>query len=213
MTASFRPEAEMQVNGRVAVWEPPRRLVLDGGEAAEGLTFEWLVDEGEGGTCIVRLVNSGFGSGEAADAELDGMTAGWQLFLVNLRLHLEHFARQTATATLPTAMWAGPRDTTWSTLTDALGIPAAPAAGERIAVSGPDAPELAGTVVDAAPWRLALLLDRPAPGTAFIAAEGDGEQVAVSIWSHLYGPEGAEAARRDEPRWREWLSERAASAA
>lgn len=36
-TASFGPEPEMQVSGRVAVWEPPYRIVFDGGEGVEGL--------------------------------------------------------------------------------------------------------------------------------------------------------------------------------
>lgn len=128
---------------------------------------------------------------------------------LNLRLHLEHFPGQTATAMLPTATWAGPRDQTWATLTDTLGVPPAPSIGERMAISAPDAPALAGTVVDVSPWRLALLLDQPAPGTAFLAVEGSGEQVAVSIWSYLYGPDGAAIAERDEPLWQHWLTERA----
>jgi hypothetical protein len=64
-------------------------------------------------------------------------------------------------------------------------------------------------VVDVASWRLALLVDQPAPGTAILAVEGTGDQVNVSVWSYLYGAEGAAAARRDEPRWAKWLSERA----
>lgn len=157
----------------------------------------------------MRLVNTGFGSGEDWDAQYDAMTEGWLLFLCNLRLHLEHFPGQTATAVLPTATWAGPRDTTWARLTDALGIPATPAVGEHIEVNAPDAPTLAGTVADAAPWRVALLLDQPSHGTAILAVEGHGEQVQVSVWSYLYGNDGAAAAERDEPLWQRWLAERA----
>lgn len=208
-TASFGPEPEMQVTGRVAAWEPPHRVCFDGGEGVEGLAFEWLVEARDGATCVVRLVNTGFGSGQDWDDQYDGMAEGWLLFLLNLRLHLEHFAGQTAKAILPMAMWAGPRHQTWTTLSNALGIPAAPGVGERIEVSAPDAPALAGTVVDVAPWRLALLLDQPSPGTALLAVEGSGDHVSVSIWSYLYGPEGAAAAERDDPLWRRWLSERA----
>lgn len=74
-----------------------------------------------------------------------------------------------------------------------------------------DAPELAGTVVDVDPRWVALLLDRPASGTAFLAVEGDGEHVTVSIWSYLYGPDGAAAAATDDPLWRRWLTDRAAA--
>lgn len=209
VTASFGPDPEMQVSGRVAAWEPPRRVVFDGGEGVDGLAFEWLVEARDGGTCIVRLVNTGFGSGEDWDAQYDGMVEGWLLFLLNLRLHLEHFAGRTATAMLPTAMWALPRAQAWATLTDELGLPLAPTVGDRIEVAAPNAPPLAGVVADIAPQRVALLLDRPSAGTAFLAVEGRGEQVAVSIWSYLYGADGAAAAERDEPLWQQWLGERA----
>ena len=141
------------------------------------------------------------------------MTDGWRLFLFNLKLHLEHFRGQTATALLPTATWAGPREEAWATLTDQLGIPAAPAVGDRIQASADDAPLLAGTVADVGSWRLALLVDQPAPGTAIIAVEGTGDEVSVSIWSYLYGADGAAAAKRDESRWAKWLSDRAAPVA
>jgi uncharacterized protein YndB with AHSA1/START domain len=210
-SASFGPGPEMQITGRVAAWEPPHRVVFDGGEGVDGLAFEWLVEARDGGACIVRLVNSGFGSGDDWDGQYDAMSEGWQLFLLNLKLHLEHFRGQSATALLPMAMWAGPRDQTWVAVTSQLGLPPHPAIGDRVRTSAADAPTLAGTVVDVAPWRLALLVDEPAQGTAFIAAEGAGDEVGVSIWSYLYGDAGAAAARRDEPRWIAWLAEHGAN--
>jgi hypothetical protein len=129
--------------------------------------------------------------------------------LLNLKLHLAHFRGQTATALLPGAVWAGPRERAWATLLDQLGVPRAPVVGDRIRTSSDDVPALAGTVVDVASWRLALLVDEPAPGTAIFAVEGTGDQVNVSIWSYLYGDDGAAAAERDESRWAKWLSDRA----
>ena len=210
-TASFGPEPEMRITGRVAVWEPPRRVVFDGGEGVDGLTFEWTVEARGDDTCVVRLVNTGFGTGGEHDAQYEGMTEGWRLFMFNLRLHLEHFAGQTATAVLPMALWAGPRAAAWEALSSGLGIPPDPSVGDRIEVTADDAPDLAGAIVDVDPRWVALVLDRPARGTAFLAVEGDGEHVTVSIWSYLYGPDGAAAAARDEPRWRQWLAERAAA--
>ena len=208
-TASFGPEPEMQVSGRVAVWEPPRRVVFDGGEDVDGLAFEWTVEPRGDDACVVRLVNSGFGSGPEQDALREATSEGWRLYMFNLRLHLEHFAGRTATAVIPVAQWAGPREAAWQALRDGLGIPTAPTAGDRLEVTAADTPELAGTVVDVDPRWVALLLDRPAPGTAFLVVEGDGEHVAVSIWSYLYGPDAAAAAARDGPRWRQWLTDRA----
>lgn len=208
-SARFGPGPEMEVPGRVAAWDPPKRVLFDGGEGVDGMAFEWLVEGRDGGTCVVRLVNSGFGSGDDWDAQYDGMTDGWIMFLLNLKLHLEHFGGRAASAVVPSSTWSADRDRAWSTLTTDLGIPARPAIGDRIEVDGGKAPNLAGTVVDATPWRLSLLLDQPAPGTAILAAEGTGDQVSVSVWSYLYGPDGESAARRDEPIWQRWLEARA----
>ncbi|MGI8939708.1 MAG: hypothetical protein ACR2JF_16135 [Iamia sp.] len=65
------------------------------------MVFEWLVEAGDGGTCIVRLVNSGFGDGEEWDEQYHGMTEGWKFFLANLRLHLTHFRGRRAHAVNP----------------------------------------------------------------------------------------------------------------
>jgi hypothetical protein len=155
----------------------------------------------------VRLVNSGFGQGGEWDAQYDGMVEGWKMFMLNLRLHMQQFAGQTAVSVLPTAMGAGSLDEVWAGLTAALGIPSAPDVGVQIEPSAPDAPPLAGTVADAAPHRIALLLDRPAPGTGFVAVESFGEQAGASVWLYLYEAEGAEAAERDGPLWQQWLSD------
>lgn len=205
--ASFGPG--MDVGGRVAVWDPPHRIVFDGGEGVGGMAFEWLVEAKDGGTCIVRLVNSGFGQGDEWDDQFDAMTSGWLLFMFNLKLHLEHFAGLTASTMLPMATWDGPRDAAWSRLSKELGISPSTRIGERVSMGRSDVPTLAGTVVNVDTWQMTLLLDKPAPGTAFIAAEGRGVQAEVSIWTYLYGEEGKTITALDEPRWREWLSSRA----
>ena len=200
--ASFGPGPEMQVGGRVVEWDPPRRIVFDGGPSDDGLNFEWLVEARDSQTCVVRLVNTGFGSGGPWDDQFDAMTDGWRMFLFNLQLHLAHFPGQTATSMLPMAMWSGDSPDIWVRLVAALGIANTPILGERIVVTASDAPPLAGTVAAASPGRLALLLDTPCPGTAFLAVEG----TAVSIWSYLYGPDQHSVANEHGPLWSAWLA-------
>ncbi len=212
VSASFGAGPEMQIAGRVAAWEPPHRVVFVGEEGGSGLAFEWLVEARDGGSCVVRLVNTGFGSGEEWDAQYDGLAEGWKLFLLNLKLHLTHFEGQNATAMLPMAMWSGQQEQIWADLTGALGLPVAPAVGDRVRVTADEAPPMAGVVADTSSWRMALIVDEPAPGTAFLAVEGVGDQVGVSIWSYLYGSAGAAAVQRDRPRWQQWLDQRAAAA-
>ena len=207
--ASFGPGPEMQIPGRVAAWEPPRRIVFDAGEGAVGMAFEWTVEARDGGTCIVRLVNSGFGTGAEWDGQYDAMTDGWGLFLLNLRLHLQHFAGQSATSMLPMGMCAKGRDTAWTDLTAALGIDPAPSIGSRIVLNPSGTPSMAGVVSDIGPRNIALVLDEPAAGTAIVAAEGDDANTGLSIWSYLYGPDGKAAVERDEPLWQQWLGDHA----
>lgn len=207
--ASFGEAPEMQIPGRVAAWEPPRRIVFDGGEGAPGLAFEWLVAARDDGTCVVRLVNTGFGSGEEWDAQYDGMSEGWLLFLTNLRLHLTHFRGQRAVSMLPMGVWPSDRTEAWSRLTERLGIPADPAVGVHLRLDTGDGLMLEGTVLESQPCRLALLVDGPARGTAFVAAEGYGEQTGISVWAYLYGPDGAAVVERDGPRWAAWLAAQA----
>jgi hypothetical protein len=52
---------------------------------------------------------------------------------------------------------------------------------------------------------MSLLLDSPAPGTGLLACEGDGDQIAVSVWLYLYGDDAPELVARDQPRWDSWL--------
>ena len=201
---SFGPG--MEGTGRVAAWDPPHRLVIDNGDTV-GLAFEWLVEARDGGTCVVRLVNSGFGSGADWDDQFDGMTEGWGIFLANLRLHLERFVGQAATPMLPMAMWAGPRSDAWQRLLGDFGLSTKPSIGDRIA--GPDdAPPFVGTVVEVGASHALVVLDEPAPGTAFLTVEGNGDVVGVSVWSYLYGPERATIVDRDTPRWSDWLGAR-----
>ena len=204
--ASFGPEPEMQIPGRVAAWEPPHRIVFTGvDDTAGGLAFEWLIEARESGTCVVRLVNTGFGSGEDWDAQYDGMTEGWRLFLANLRLHLTHFAGRTATSMLPMGVRPGTPADVWPSLTAALGIASDPPIGSRVELRPTDELHLAGTVIDKSAHRLTLLVDEPAPGTAFVAAEAMGPQTGVSVWAYLYDDAGAAATARDEAPWRAWL--------
>ncbi len=208
-SARFGEGDDMVAPGRVAAWEPPERVVFDGGEGEPGLAFEWLVEAKDGGSCVVRLVNTGFGRGGPWDDMYDGMQEGWRMFLLNLQLHLTHFAGRHAVSMLPGAHWPGPRTRAWSWLADELGLVVPAEVGSEVKLGGGDGPELAGTVVDVAPHRISLLLDQPAPGTAFVAAEGGDEGVEVSVWCYLYGDQAPSVIERDRPRWQAWLADRA----
>ena len=193
--------------GRVATWDPPRRLVLEG-QASQGstLAYEWLVEARSGDTCIVRLVNSGFGPGEEWDDDFDGMSAGWRLFLENLRLHLTHFRGSPATSTVPLAMVAGGNERAWKELCAAFAVPTTPSAGDRVTIEVDAATSWTArveNVQEAEAVRHAALVFETFPAIGFLAAEGNGDMVCISAYLYAHGPDAAEHARR----WREaWAS-------
>ena len=178
----------------VSVWEPLRRIVY-GTTGERPLAHEWTVEAVDGDTCIVRLVNTGFGDSEDWDADYDGMSEGWLIFLQNLRLHLTHHRGEHAAAAVPTTMIAGPHHAAWARLCATLGIPTDLEDGAPFAVTAEGAPALTGRVDHVLRTRAAttylLVLDGPAPGTGFVSAEGDGDVVGVSTYVHLYGPDAA----------------------
>lgn len=178
-------------SGQVVEWKPPERVVFRVGAH----TYTWSVQATTDDTCTVRLVNTGFGEGPDGEAELQAMTYGWGIFFENLRMHLVHFAGQSARAVTPTRSTPGPHPAAFSRLCAVLGVRDDLGAGDRFDAT---AVALGGVVaqVQRGPGATTyfLLLDVPAPGTAFVSAEGVGDPAAVSTYVYLYGPAGAAAA-------------------
>ena len=192
---------------RVTAWEPPRRFVTEvTGEGRPDFAFEWLVEARGGGTCVVRLINSGFGDGAGWDAEFDATEAGWRLFLYNLRLYLTHFPGQPCASVLVNGKAAGPVPRAYAELAAIVGLPADAAEGQPVAATAAGVPALAGVAERVTDHMLTVLLEKPAPGIGFVAAEpaGDGSAHA-SVYLYLFGDGVAEVAAGEEPAWRAWM--------
>jgi uncharacterized protein YndB with AHSA1/START domain len=202
----------MTVGGRVTRWEPPSAFAYGPAEGAEGpeaaLFFEFFVETGDGGGAVVRLVNSGFGTGEDWDGQYDGMAEGWKLFLHNLVLHLTHFAGRPCRTLIVNGVAGGPRAAAWKAYAGELGVPAEPAVGDRVATTGAGGGiVIAGTVERVLPAMVTVLTDEPAPGVALFAAEGD-EHVALSLYAYLYGPAADTFMTTGSPAWQAWMADR-----
>ena len=123
---------EMGSDGQVTGWDPPHRLVYDedwaalmgkDADALSPLTSEFLVEAQSGGTCVVRVTSSGFGTGAAWESEFwDDLAPAWMPFFDNLRLYLSHFPGQEASQLEVTTSHPGDAEALWSTLRDALGL-------------------------------------------------------------------------------------------
>jgi uncharacterized protein YndB with AHSA1/START domain len=68
----------------------PGRLIVIGGELPGRLPFlQEITIRAEGGTSVMRLVNSGFREGAEWDAEYEGVDSGWRVALAQLKRWLE----------------------------------------------------------------------------------------------------------------------------
>lgn len=197
----------MRESTRIVVWDPPHRLAYDiPSERGRGLAFEFVIEAQAGGTSLVRLVNSGFGTSADWDAEYDGMDSGWRLFLANLVLYLRHFPGQHAASLIVNSVAPGPRPQVWDRLVQAAGLPAAPAVGDRVETGGDGTPALAGVVARVADEMLTVRTEAPAPGHVFFAAEGGGIQIYTSFYAYFFGDDADAVVARESPRWQAWMA-------
>ncbi len=204
----FAMGPEMGSDGHVTRWEPPHRLVYEEDWAAlmgkdpatlSPLTSEFLVEAQSGGTCVVRVTSSGFGTGAAWEDEFwADMGTSWLPFFDNLRLYLAHFPGQEATQLEATASHPGEPAQVWQALQDSLGLGDE---GTAVEVRG-----AVGTVERVGERQALVRLTGPVPGmlTAFVHGDGEGT-VTVGVRAYLFSGDAADWVRREEPGWAAWL--------
>jgi uncharacterized protein YndB with AHSA1/START domain len=198
----------MGSDGQVTGWDPPRRIVYEEDWAAlmgkdpdalSPLTSEFLVEAQSGGTCVVRVTSSGFGTGADWESEFwADMGANWMPFFDNLRLYLMHFPGQEATQLEVTAAYPGDAKAVWSALHDAVGVGEEGAAVEVCGATG--------TVERVGERQVLVRLTAPVPGmlSVFAFDQGDGKTTA-GVRAYLFSADAADYVQREEPAWQTWL--------
>src|SRR5688500_6229734 len=163
------------------------------------LASEFRVVAKSGGSCVVRVTSSGFGTGAAWESEFwDDMGANWMPFFNNLRLYLSHFPGQEATQLEVTASHPGDAEALWTTLHDALGL------GDEGATV--EVRDTTGTVERVGERQTLVRLTAPVPGmlSVFAYSQGDGKATA-GVRAYLFSADAADYVRREEPAWQAWL--------
>lgn len=211
----FSMGPSMGSDGKVTRWDPPRRLVYDEDwaslmgkdpDAVSALTSEFVVEARSGGTCVVRVTTSGFGTGAAWESEFwDSMGRGWMPFFDNLRLYLAHFPGQEATRMEVSASHPGDAAALWSTMREALRL-----GGEGATV---DVRGATGTVERVGERQALIRLTAPVPGMLSVYAWGEADgKATVGVRAYLFSPDAADYVRREEPGWQAWLQKLAVPA-
>lgn len=203
----------MSSSGTVTGWDPPRRFAYVEPDWAElagrdpssvtPMATEFLIEAQSGGTCVLRVVSSAFGTGADWEQEFfDDAQKYWAPYFDNLRLYLTHFPGQRATTLSVAADLPDDLDTVWSVLRQALGAGEVGQAVEAHGISGQV--ERIGT--PPGPNELLLRVTDPVPGfLGFSAyAKGDGT-TAAAIEGYLFSQDAPELVERTKPEWKAWL--------
>ena len=195
--------------GTVTGWDPPRRFAYEEpdwaalmgqeGASVTPLATEFLVEARSGGTCVVRVVTSAFGTGADWEQEFfDEMEKGWTPFFENLRLYLTHFPGQQVTTLeaatkLPVAV-----DTLWPAMLEASGIGEV---GQRVELCG-----VTGDVDRIGNEQALLRLTAPVPGYLLLFAFGRGEaESSAHVHGYLFSGDAPAFVEREQPLWKAWL--------
>lgn len=195
--------------GVITGWEPPHRLeyaepewaTLSGHEvdSVTPLVTEFLVEARSGGTCVVRVVSSAFGTGADWEHEfMVDMEKHWRPFFDNLRLYLTHFPGQRATTLEISADLPRGPGAVASAIREALG---AGAVGKPVEVCG-----ATGHVERISEHEVLVRLTDPVPGlVGFVAFDkGDGSTMAM-IQGWLFSDDAPAFVPREAPGWKAWL--------
>jgi uncharacterized protein YndB with AHSA1/START domain len=194
--------------GKVTGWDPPHRFVYEedwasltghDGATVTPLVSEFLVEARSGGTCVVRVVTSAFGTGADWEGEFFAdMEKMWVPFFDRLRLYLMHFPGQRATALEVSVDVPGAPGPVVSAIRQALGVEGV---GSSITIR-----DLSGRVEQIGEVQLLIRLTSPIPGLlAFVAfSKGDGVSTA-SVQGHLFSEEAPAFVERERPVWKAWL--------
>jgi uncharacterized protein YndB with AHSA1/START domain len=201
--------------GHVSGWEPPHRFEyvepdwapLSGheGAAVTPLVTEFLVEARSGGTCVLRVVSSAFGTGADWEQEFfDEMERGWVPFFDNLRLYLTHFPGQRVTQFYVERPVPGEQAAVWSAVRQTLGD--ATDVGDAVALE-----ELVGTVarIGEPPGTDEILVHvtGPVPGYLglWVFDAGNGSTTVYAIgW--FFSDDAAAFVEREEAAWKERLA-------
>jgi uncharacterized protein YndB with AHSA1/START domain len=199
---------ELSSHGRVTAFEPERRLAYEedwatlcghAGADVTPLLTEFVVAARSGGTCVVRVVTSAFGTGADWEHEFwDDIDGTWRPMLDNLRLYLTHFPDQHATSLSAAATFpATPPEAAMAAVRRDLSVDAV---GDPVRARG-----VTGRLERTIDCHLLVRLERPVPGLLSLFAFGTDEESTVDLRGYLFSDAAPGYVEREQPAWQAWL--------
>jgi uncharacterized protein YndB with AHSA1/START domain len=207
----FHMGEDLASEGTVTGWDPPRRLVYEepGWSALAGhadapvtpLVSEFLVEARSGGSCVLRVVTSGFGTGAEWEREFFAeVERYWTPAFDVLRLYLTHFPGQRVTSLSASAPVGGRAADVVSAMRAELG---GGAVGDRVECRGH-----VGEVALANEMGVVVRVVEPVPGfLSFFVFDGGDEGAVAALEGHLFSEAAPAYVERERPAWDAWLAE------
>jgi uncharacterized protein YndB with AHSA1/START domain len=204
---AFEMGPDASSRGRITAFEPSRRIEYEEDWAAlmghpgadvTPLVTEFLVEAQSGGTCVVRVVTSAFGTGADWENEFwDEMSVGWAPLLDNLRLYLTHFPGQRVTSLWAGATFATAPSDAIAAVRDALGVAAV---GDDVHARG-----LTGRVERSIDRHFLVRVEQPVAGLVSFSSFGAEDESAVHVQGYLFSDGAADYITREQAGWQAWL--------
>jgi uncharacterized protein YndB with AHSA1/START domain len=189
----------------IDIWEPERHLRLRFPRHGPLVMATDYHLQARGGSTVLRVVTSGFGSGADWDVMYGGVSRGWDFELISLAHYLERHPGVDRRVAWARATVAGPASQAWDRLvgpgrwleprTGTL------AAGDRIALPTPRG-ALTGSLrhVDP-PWQIVAIVPELADALLRLEIEGQEGRHAAVAWLSAWDGD-AEVVGAIEQHWR-----------
>ena len=196
---------------RFAYVEPDWALLVGHDRDSVGpMATEFLIEAQSGGTCVLRVVTSAFGTGADWEQEFfTDMEKNWLPQFDNLRIYLSHFPGRRVVSMDLDASVATNSTAVWATLRHAIG---AQQVGQTLELRG-----LTGVVerinADPGPNELLLRVSAPVQGYIGFLAWGTGEGKSAAVMAARFFTDDAHAyVEQTRASWKNWLDGIAADA-
>ena len=203
--------------GTVTGWDPPLRFAVEepewaalaghAGELVTPLATEFLIEARSGGTCVLRVVTSAFGTGADWEQEFfEEMENGWRPFFDRLRLYLAYFPGQRATPLDLIHTVRGRAGPVFAAMRQSLGLAEV---GQSV-----DARGLTATVQRIGDEDALLRVTDPVPGfVSFAAWDSSEDEASAVVQAQLFSEDAPALVERERRGWQEWLETLATPAA
>jgi len=212
----FHMGPDMSSEGTITGFDAPHRfaivepdwasLVGHDRDSVGPMATEFLIEAQSGGTCVLRVVTSAFGTGADWEQEFFAdMTKHWVPQFDNLRIYLTHFAGKRAASmdvdaqarTTPPAMWA--------TMRRAIGGGRDLSVGDALDLRG-----LTGVVerIDVEPGsnQLVVRVDAPVEGfVGFMVWETAANTSTAVVAGKFFSDNAPAYVEQEHEGWKKWL--------